>query len=74
MSLKGHIGHPGAAAGAMGLITAVLGMSEGVLAHTAGTRCLDGDIDFDVVLDRPRSLDLRTVGSTRSVSAGRTRR
>ncbi|MEU2358544.1 beta-ketoacyl-[acyl-carrier-protein] synthase family protein [Streptomyces misionensis] len=61
MSLKGHIGHPGAAAGAMGLIAAVLGMSAGALAHTAGTRYLDGEIDFDVVLDRPRSLDLRTV-------------
>ncbi|MEU2359066.1 hypothetical protein ABZ599_40130 [Streptomyces misionensis] len=58
VSLKGHIGHPGAAAGAMGLITSVLGMADGTLPHTAGTRYLDAEIDFDVILDRPRSAGL----------------
>jgi 3-oxoacyl-[acyl-carrier-protein] synthase II len=57
MSLKGHIGHSGAAAGGMGLVVAVSALNGGVLPHTAGTREVDPAADFPVVIDRPLSLD-----------------
>lgn len=61
MSLKGHIGHSGAAAGAMGLITAVHTLNDGVLPHTAGTRDVDPDAEFSVVTGRPVDVDARTI-------------
>jgi 3-oxoacyl-[acyl-carrier-protein] synthase II len=48
-SVKGHIGHSGAAAGGMGLVVAVLALARGVLPHTAGTTDVDPEARFRVV-------------------------
>jgi 3-oxoacyl-[acyl-carrier-protein] synthase II len=61
MSLKGHIGHSGAAAGAMSLLAAVFTLNGGVLPHTAGTRDIEPEADFAVAVDRPSSIDARTI-------------
>ena len=49
-SLKGTIGHTGAAAGAMGLLAGITAMHDGKLAPTMGTSDPEPEIDFDVVL------------------------
>ena len=49
-SLKGTIGHTGAAAGAMGLLAGITAMHEGKLAPTMSTSDPEPEIDFDVVL------------------------
>jgi 3-oxoacyl-[acyl-carrier-protein] synthase II len=51
-SLKGTIGHTGAAAGAMGLMAGITAMHEGRLAPTMGTTDPEPEIDFAVVLHR----------------------
>ena len=56
-SLKGHIGHSGAAAGAMSLVAAVHTLNGDDLPHTAGTRDIDPEVDFSVVVERPRAVD-----------------
>jgi 3-oxoacyl-[acyl-carrier-protein] synthase II len=53
MSIKGHIGHTGAASGAMGTIVALKAMSEGVVPHTAGTTVVDPLARFRVVTRKP---------------------
>ena len=49
-SLKGTIGHTGAAAGAMGLLAGIMAMHGGKLAPTMSTSDPEPEIDFDVVL------------------------
>jgi 3-oxoacyl-[acyl-carrier-protein] synthase II len=61
MSVKGHIGHSGAAAGAMGLVMAVLAMNRGSLPHTAGTRYVDPEAQFDVITGHPAAIDAPVV-------------
>ncbi|HWC82990.1 MAG TPA: beta-ketoacyl-[acyl-carrier-protein] synthase family protein [Pseudonocardiaceae bacterium] len=61
MSLKGHIGHSGAAAGAMSLVTAVHTLGDGVLPHTAGTREVDPEAEFTVVTGTPVDVAARTI-------------
>lgn len=61
MSLKGHIGHSGAAAGAMSLAVALFTLKDGMLPHTAGTQEVDPSADFCVVTGRPVAVDARTV-------------
>jgi 3-oxoacyl-[acyl-carrier-protein] synthase II len=61
MSLKGHIGHSGAAAGAMSLVAALFALNEGVLPHTAGTHDVDPEVDFSVITERPLALDAHTI-------------
>lgn len=56
-SIKGHVGHTGAASGAMALITGLLGMAEGRFLHTANTDEPDPEARFDVVTGAPRALD-----------------
>lgn len=56
-SIKGHTGHTGASSGAMGLLAAVRALGTGTLPHTLGTTHVDPEIDFDLVLGGPRSLE-----------------
>lgn len=60
-SIKGHLGHSGAASGMMAYIIGLLGMESGRLVHTAGTRNVDPAVEFDVVTREPRELSFRTV-------------
>lgn len=60
-SIKGHIGHSGAASGAMALIAGVLGMHTGQFTHTSNTDEPDPDARFDVVIGGPRAMDYATL-------------
>lgn len=53
MSVKGHIGHPGASSGGVGVIIAWSSMRDGVFPPTAGSRDLEPDIRFRVVTGEP---------------------
>jgi 3-oxoacyl-[acyl-carrier-protein] synthase II len=60
-SIKGHIGHSGAASGGMAIVTGLLGLAEGRFVHTAGTDEPDSEARFDVVIERPRAIQGRTL-------------
>lgn len=53
-ALRGHLGHAMAAAGATSAVAGILGMGAGVLPHTLGTRTVEPEACFDVVLGEPR--------------------
>jgi 3-oxoacyl-[acyl-carrier-protein] synthase II len=53
-ALRGHLGHAMAAAGATSAIAGVLGMRAEVMPHTLGTRTVEPEACFDVVLGEPR--------------------
>lgn len=57
-SIKGHFGHAAAASGGLSLIAALLGMEEGRILHTANTSAVDPEVAFDVVLRKPRAMDV----------------
>ncbi|TDC41456.1 beta-ketoacyl-[acyl-carrier-protein] synthase family protein [Actinomadura sp. KC345] len=57
-SLKGHLGHTGAASGAMGVIAAGHAMDAGGLPHVAGTARVEPEAEFDVIIGRPIELDV----------------
>lgn len=57
-SIKGHVGHSGAASGAMAIIAALMGMKHNRFFHTAGTRNVDPSCEFDVVIEKPRDLEV----------------
>jgi 3-oxoacyl-[acyl-carrier-protein] synthase II len=61
MSIKGTLGHPAGAAGALALVAAIEGMHRGLVVHTGGTTNPEPSIDFDLVLGRPRSRDISWV-------------
>ena len=56
-SIKGHIGHSGAASGAMAFVTGLLGMAEDRFTHTSNTDEPDPEALFDVVIKPPRTFD-----------------
>jgi 3-oxoacyl-[acyl-carrier-protein] synthase II len=58
MSIKGTLGHPAGAAGALALVAAIEGMHRGFVVHTGGTTRPDPAIDFDLVLSEPRKRDI----------------
>jgi 3-oxoacyl-[acyl-carrier-protein] synthase II len=58
MSIKGTLGHPAGAAGALALATTLEGMHRGLVVHTGGTTRPEPSIDFDLVLGRPRKRDI----------------
>ncbi len=58
MSIKGTLGHPAGAAGALALVAAIEGMHRGLVVHTGGTTNPEPVIDFDLVLGRPRARDI----------------
>jgi len=60
-SLKGHMGHPGSSAAAMNLIGATLGMARGEVLPTASTTNVDPEVQFDLVLERPRPAEVQAV-------------
>ncbi len=60
-SIKGHMGHPGAASGCLAVIAAALAIREKSLVHTAGTTDVEDTIRFEVVIEKPKPLDIRTV-------------
>lgn len=60
-SLKGHLGHTGAASGAMSIMAAAHAMRSGSFPNTAGTRDVDPAAEFDVVTGQPVALDVGVV-------------
>jgi 3-oxoacyl-[acyl-carrier-protein] synthase II len=56
-SLKGHLGHTGASAGAMGVIAATSTFTDGQFPNTAGTLDVDPEARFEVVTGQPADLD-----------------
>lgn len=56
--LKGHTGHTGASSGAMNIMAGLRAMRDGRLVNIAGTTVPDPEIEFDVALLEPRSVDL----------------
>jgi 3-oxoacyl-[acyl-carrier-protein] synthase II len=54
-SIKGHLGHSMASAGAMSAIAGIEGMHEGWIPPTIGTQHVDGQTRFDLVTARPRA-------------------
>ncbi len=53
-SIKGHLGHSMASAGAMCAVAGITGMHEGVVPPTIGTKNVDARAQFDLVTERPR--------------------
>ena len=60
-SIKGHLGHSLAAAGALEGVASVMTLLNQVVPPTAGTTEVDPAIGLDVVLGAPRSMDLDVV-------------
>ncbi len=60
-SIKGHLGHSLAAAGALEGVTSVMTLLRQLIPPTAGTRNIDPEIDLDVVLGKPRHATIDTV-------------
>jgi 3-oxoacyl-[acyl-carrier-protein] synthase II len=58
-SIKGHFGHAAAASGGLSLIAGLLDMGEGSMTNTANTRDPDPEAEFEVVLEKPRPLEVR---------------
>jgi 3-oxoacyl-(acyl-carrier-protein) synthase len=55
-SLRGHLGHSMAAAGVMSAIAGLYGMRDGLVPATLGTRRVEPEAQFDVVLGAPRAV------------------
>ncbi len=55
-SLRGHLGHAMAAAGAMSAIAGILGMEKKVIPQTLGTEIVEPEARFDLILREPRVL------------------
>ncbi|NNN08500.1 MAG: beta-ketoacyl-[acyl-carrier-protein] synthase family protein [Acidimicrobiaceae bacterium] len=60
-SVKGHLGHSLAAAGALEGVVSVLSLLNQTIPPTAGTTQVDPEIGLDVVLGEPRPSDLDVV-------------
>lgn len=54
-SIKGHVGHSMASAGALSAIAGIVGMHEGRIPATMGTRSVDPRSRFELVTERPRA-------------------
>jgi 3-oxoacyl-[acyl-carrier-protein] synthase II len=54
-SIKGHLGHSMASAGAMCAIAGIMGMHEGWIPPTMGTQRIDPQTRFDLVTAQPRA-------------------
>jgi 3-oxoacyl-[acyl-carrier-protein] synthase II len=52
-SIKGNLGHPGGAAGALSVIAALSALRDGYLPHIAGTSTVDPEAEFEIVTRRP---------------------
>jgi 3-oxoacyl-[acyl-carrier-protein] synthase II len=60
-SIKGHLGHSLAAAGALEGVASVLTLVNQVIPPTAGTTVVDPEVGLDVVIGAPRSADIDVV-------------
>jgi 3-oxoacyl-[acyl-carrier-protein] synthase II len=60
-SVKGHLGHSLAAAGALEGVVSVLSLLNQSIPPTAGTTVVDPEIGLDVVLGEPRDANLEVV-------------
>jgi 3-oxoacyl-[acyl-carrier-protein] synthase II len=60
-SIKGHLGHSLAAAGALEGVASVLTLVNQVIPPTAGTTVVDPEVGLDVVIGAPRSADVEVV-------------
>jgi 3-oxoacyl-[acyl-carrier-protein] synthase II len=60
-SVKGYLGHSLGAAGAIEAVVSAMTVATGEIPPTAGTTSVDPEIDLDVVLGAPRSLERRIV-------------
>jgi 3-oxoacyl-[acyl-carrier-protein] synthase II len=61
LSLKGHIGHTGAASGAMGTVVGIDAMRNGRLPNVAGTTDVDPEVEFRVVIEQPIAIEAGVV-------------
>ena len=57
-SLKGVLGHPAAAAGAVALVAALETMPAREALHTAGTTTVDPEIEFELIVGEPKTVDI----------------
>ncbi len=57
-SIKGHVGHTGATAGVLNVITGLHAFRTGRLANTAGTTNVEPSALFNVVVDKPADVAL----------------
>ena len=60
-SVKGHLGHSLAAAGALEGVVSVMTLINQLIPPTAGTTVVDPEIGLDVVLGEPRATDVDVV-------------
>ena len=60
-SIKGHLGHSLAAAGALEGVASVLTLQRQLIPPTAGTTVVDPKIGLDVVIGAPRPADVEVV-------------
>ena len=52
-SIKGNVGHTGAASGAMGLLVALHALNDGTLAHIGPTTQVEAGAEFEIVIGKP---------------------
>jgi 3-oxoacyl-[acyl-carrier-protein] synthase II len=60
-SIKGHLGHSLAAAGALEGVVSVLTLLHQIIPPTAGTTEVDPEVGLDVVIGAPRALDVDVI-------------
>ena len=60
-SIKGHLGHSLAAAGALEGVASVLTLQNQVIPPTAGTTVVDPEIALDVVIGAPRAAEVDVI-------------
>jgi len=60
-SIKGHLGHSLAAAGALEGVASVLTLTNQLMPPTAGTNEIDPEVGLDVVVGEPRAGDIDVV-------------
>jgi 3-oxoacyl-[acyl-carrier-protein] synthase II len=60
-SIKGHLGHSLAAAGALEGVASVLTLQNQLIPPTAGTTVVDPEINLDIVIGEPRKADIEVI-------------
>jgi 3-oxoacyl-[acyl-carrier-protein] synthase II len=60
-SIKGHLGHSLAAAGALEGVASVLTLQNQLIPPTAGTTVIDPEISLDIVIGEPRKADVEII-------------
>ena len=56
-SLKGNVGHTGAASGAMSVLAALHALNHGILSHIPTSQDIEDEVQFDVPVDAPATGD-----------------